>query len=184
MRPRVAAITALAGLAALSAVALGARDGGGPVRSEDALTARDLTGIPAPDRKIVIASQRWLALTRAPVASLRSLSFAHPGTKSIRVNRTRAQLTGRDGRQRFPYPRRTVVVKTAANAGTITLVAIMRRVTSGRDAAAWRYVEYKRGSGGGTFSKVGGGQSLCSSCHLEATEVQGSDAVFTRLAPR
>lgn len=184
---RVAAVAGVAAAVVLAAVALGARDAGpatGGAQTATALTGADLRGIPAPDRAIVLASQRWLALTRAPVASLRSLSFAHPGTKAIRVNRTRAQLTGRNGRQRFPYPRRTVVVKTAANAGTVTLVAIMRRVTSGRDAAAWRYVEYKRGSGGGTFSKVGGGQSLCSSCHLEATEVQGSDAVFTRLAPR
>jgi hypothetical protein len=184
---RTLGVAAAAGAIALTAVALGARDAepaqaGG--QTATALTAGDLRGIPASDRTITLASQRWLALTRAPVASLRSLSFAHPGTKSIRVNRTRAQLTGRNGRQRFPYPRRTVVVKTASVGGTVTLVAIMRRVTTGSDPAAWRYVEYKRGSGGGTFMKVGGGQSLCSSCHVSATDVQGSDAVFTRLAPR
>ena len=116
--------------------------------------------------------------------SLRSLSFAHPGAKSIRVNRTRARLTGRNGRQRFPYPRKTVVVKTASDGGTVTLVAIMRRVATGSDPSAWRYVEYTRSRGGGTFTRVGGGQSLCSSCHIAATEVQGSDAVFTRLGPR
>ena len=180
------AVTVL-GAVALGAVALGAQvtdraPAGG--QTATALTAADLRGIPASDRTITLASQRWLALTRPPVPSLRSLGFAHPGAASIRVNRTRAQLTGRNGRQRFPYPRRTVVVKTVSNGGAVTLVAIMRRVATGNAPSAWRYVEYKRGSGGGAFTKVGGGQSLCSSCHLEATRVQGSDAVFTRLAPR
>lgn len=184
---RVAAVAGVVGAGVLAAVALGARAAEPAPRSGQtatALTAGDLRGIPAPDRTITLASRRWLALTRAPVPSLRSLGFAHPGAKSIRVNRTRAQLTGRDGRQRFPYPRRTVVVKTASNGGTVTLVAIMRRVAAGDDPSAWRYVEYTRGRGGGTFTKVGGGPSLCSSCHVSATEVQGSDAVFTRLGPR
>lgn len=184
---RFAPVAGAAGAAVLAAVALGAYAADrAPASGQTAtaLTAADLRGVPAPDRKLTIASQRWLALTRAPVPSLRSLGFAHPGAKSIRVNRTRAQLTGRNGRQRFPYPPKTVVVKTVSNGGTVTLVAIMRRVAAGDDPSAWRYVEYTRGSGGGTFTRVGGGQSLCSSCHVSATDVQGSDAVFTRLAPR
>lgn len=144
--------------------------------------AADLPGIPAADRAVVTASAGWQRLTRRPVPSLRGLGGAHPGTKAIRVNRTRAQLTDAAGRQRFPYPLRTVVVKTGANDGRVTLVAIMRRVARGDAASAWRYVEYTRDAGARAFTRVGGGQSLCSSCHLAATRTQGSDAVFTRLA--
>ncbi len=145
--------------------------------------AADLPGIPAADRAIVRASSRWQRLTRPPVASLRALGGAHPGAMTIRVNRTRAQLTGPSGRQRFPYPLRTVVVKTGGDARGLTIVAIMRRVARGDAPSAWRYVEYLRDGGAGPFRRVGGGQALCSGCHVQATEVQGSDAVFTRLAP-
>ncbi len=183
--PRAGAAAVVAGAAVLAVAVAGTRDLGAvpAARQATALTAADLMGIPAPDRALTLASGRWLALTRPPVSSLRSLGGAHPGAKSIRVNRTRAQLTGRNGRQRFPYPRKTVVVKTATNDGTVTLVAIMRRVTAGDDPSAWRYVEYTRGSGGGAFTKVGGGQSLCSSCHIGAAETQKSDYVFSRLGP-
>ncbi|MGD9571364.1 MAG: hypothetical protein AB7V62_05730 [Thermoleophilia bacterium] len=146
-------------------------------------TAADLPGIPAADRAIVRASARWQRLTRRPVPALRGLGTAHPGATAIRVNRTRAQLTGPSGRQRFPYPLRTVVVKTGSVGGRTTLVAIMRRVARGNAPSAWRYVEYLRDPGARAFTKVGGGQTLCSGCHVSATETQGSDAVFYRLAP-
>lgn len=178
----------VAGVAVIAAVAIGIGSGergaeAGAPRAAG-LTAGDLRGIPAPDRALTLASERWLALTRRPVSSLRSLGGAHPGLKSIRVSRTRAELTARNGRQRFPYPRRTVVVKTGDVGGTLTLVAIMRRVATGRDPSAWRYVEYTRDRAGEPFTKVGGGQSLCSGCHVAATDTQGSDYVFSRLAPR
>ena len=92
-----------------------------------------------------------------------------------------AALTDRRGRQRFPYPRGTVVVKTAGVRGTISLVAIMRKVRAGPARSPWRYAEYVRGRAGPGFTKVGGSQALCSGCHVSATSVQGSDSVFTRL---
>ncbi|HMN97985.1 MAG TPA: hypothetical protein PKD59_01075 [Miltoncostaeaceae bacterium] len=145
--------------------------------------ATDLPGIPAADRAVVTASAGWQRLTRRPVAALRGLGGAHPGEKVIRVNRTRGQLTDSRGRQRFPYPLRTTVVKTGVAGGRVSLVAIMRRVARGDAPSAWRYVEYTRDPGTRAFSRVGGGQSLCSDCHMAATRIQRSDAVFTRLAP-
>ncbi|HEX2502744.1 MAG TPA: hypothetical protein VHK00_02285 [Miltoncostaeaceae bacterium] len=130
-----------------------------------------------------MASQDWLRLTRRPVPSLRPLGSAHPGAKSIRVNRTRARLTHARGRQRYPYPTGTVVVKTATAGGALSLVAIMRKVRRGSGPASWRYVEYVRGRGGPGFTKAGGGQALCRSCHVQATHVQRSDWVFYRLPP-
>lgn len=186
--PRTGAALGIAGVAAIAALSLGMDGGGGGSAAggprATALTASDLRGIPAPDRALALSSERWLRLTRPPVASLRSLGGAHPGAKSIRVSRSRAELTRRDGRQRFPYPRRTVVLKTGTVGDTVTLVAIMRRVASGPAPTAWRYVEYTRDRAGEAFTKVGGGQSLCSGCHLGASDTQGSDYVFSRLAPR
>ena len=65
----------------------------------------------------------------------------------------------------------------------MTLVAIMRRVATGDAPSAWRYVEYTRPSPGGAFRRVGGGQSLCSGCHVAATRAQRSDHVLSRLGP-
>ncbi len=163
-------------IGAAAAMALAGAGGAAP--------ADDLAGIPAADRALAVASRGWTRLARRPDPSLRGLEGAHPGAKSIRVSRSRAELTGRDGRQRFPYPARTVVVKTGTVNGAVTLVAFMRRVAAGDGTAAWRYAEYTRPSSGGTFRRVGGGQSLCSGCHLTASRTQRSDYVFSRLAPR
>ncbi len=185
---RAAGVLGAIGVAAIAALGLGIDSAGSrpdvPAPRAAGLSAKDLRGIPAPDRAITLASKRWLRLTRRPVASLRSLGGAHPGAKSIRVNRSRARLTRRDGRQRFPYPRKTVVVKTGTVGTTVTLVAIMRRVTTGPKPSAWRYVEYTRRRAGEAFRRVGGGQSLCSGCHVSATTTQRSDYVFSRLKPR
>ena len=175
-RPRAVIGVAAAALAGLSGAGAGA--GGQP---PTAPTAQDLPGIPAPDQALIVASEGWQRLARRPVASLRPLGGAHPGAKSIRVSADRAALTDRRGRQRFPYPMGTVIVKTASIGGSPSLVAIMRKVARGSAARSWRYVEYARGRGGSGFTKVGGGQSLCTGCHVSATSVQRSDWVFSRL---
>ena len=172
-----AALAAAGGVASAGAGA----DAGG--QSPAGLTAGDLPGIPASDQAVTLASEGWQRLTRRPVASLRSLGGAHPGAKSIRVNRERAALTGPRGRQRFPYPRGTVIVKTATRDGALSLVAIMRKVRAGGTPSSWRYAEYTRSRSGDGFTKVGGGQAVCRSCHVSAVDVQDSDWVFTRLAP-
>jgi hypothetical protein len=162
-------------------VALAPAGGGARGQAPAPLTAQDLPGIPAADRDLAIASEGWQRLTRRPTSALRALGGAHPGEKSIRVSEDRAALTDRRGRQRFPYPRGTVVVKTATVGDTIGLVAIMRKVRAGSARSSWRYVEYVRGRAAPGFTKVGGGQSLCSGCHVSATDVQRSDWVFFRL---
>ena len=182
---RASSIGIVGGALAAIVVAVGAQGIGAdaPRPRASALVGADLMGIPAPDRALTLASERWQRLTRPPVASLRSLSGAHPGAKSIRVSRTRGELTGRNGRQRFPYPRRTVIVKTGSVGGSLTLVAVMRKIAAGDAASSWRYVEYTRDSGNEPFTRVGGGQSLCAGCHMAATNTQRSDSVFTRLGP-
>ncbi len=72
-------------------------------------------------------------------------------------------------------------MKTVRSGGQLSLVAIMRKVRRGTATSSWRFVEYANGRTGPGFSKVGGGQQLCRSCHVSATQVQGSDAVFYRL---
>lgn len=135
------------GAAAVAAVALagllgaGAGAGGQP---RAAPTAADLAGIPARDQALTIASQGWQRLTRRPVASLRPLGGAHPGAKSIRVSKDRAAFVDRRGRQRFPYPLGTAIVKTGTRDGALGLVATMRKVRAGSAVSSWRFVEYVR----------------------------------------
>lgn len=181
VRGSLAAVAAAAALAGGAAASMALGDGAGPGARATALDPDELAGIPAPDRALALASDRWQRLTRRPVASLASLGGAHPGAKSIRVSRSRARLTGRGGAQRFPYPRRTVIVKTGSVVGVLTLVAFMRKVRAGSAISSWRYVEYTRSGAGDRFSRVGGGQGLCSSCHMQAARVQRSDSVFFRL---
>ena len=166
------------GVAALALAVAGA-GGQAPAGPDPA----QLAGIPPADAAAAVASEGWLRLTRRPVPALRSLGGAHPGAKSIRVNRDRAALTGPRGRQRFPYPRRTVLVKLRTRDGALSLVAIMRKVRAGGAPSSWRYAENTRSRNGDGFTKVGGGQALCRSCHVSAVDVQDSDWVFTRLAP-
>ena len=181
MRSTRPALVAAALAAAGGVVVAGAGAGSGG-QSRAGLTAGDLPGLPAADQAVTIASESWQRLTRRPVPSLRPLGGAHPGTKSIRVNRTRAQLTNARGRQRFPYPAKSVIVKTATRDGELSLVAIMRKVRAGSAVSSWRFVEYVRSPTGPGFTKVGGGQSLCAGCHVSARDVQKSDSVFYRLS--
>ena len=117
MRLARPALVAAALAAAGGVVVAGAGAGsGGQSRAE--LTAGDLAGPPAADQAVTIASEGWQRLTRRPVPSLRSLGGAHPGAKSIRVNRDPGGSSpAARGRQRFPYPAQTVIVKTATRDG-------------------------------------------------------------------
>lgn len=179
------------GLASVGAVGVlvamgGAAPGGEPTRAPAPPTraeaqAPDVRGLSASDRRAIAGFTRWQRLARPPVPSLQPLGGAHPGSKSIYVNRTRAQLS-RGGRQRFPYPRGTTIVKTASNNGAVTLIAIMRKIGSAREAdGGWRWVEYKRSSGSQPFSKLIASEGLCTGCHISATQTQRSDWTFYRL---
>jgi hypothetical protein len=172
---RVARVSAIALLAAAGAAGVGIAT---TSRSADATP--DTRGITGRDARDIRASEDWTRLSRLPVPSLRSLGDAHQGVRRTWVNRTRAQLS-RNGRQRFPYPKGTTVVKSGTQSGAVIIWAIMRKVSAGNGIGTWQYVEYKRSNGRQPFSKLQVSQSLCSGCHQQATSVQKSDYVFTRL---
>jgi hypothetical protein len=174
----LAVAVALGGGAAL----WGAATGAGGREPPAPVTAADLPGVPPADAAAVAASEGWLRLTRRPAPALRPLGGAHPGAVSIRVDRSRAALTGRRGRQRFPYPRGTTIVKVVTLRGNLSMVALMRKVARGQAPASWRYAEYALGREG-AFERVAGGQSLCRGCHVSARDEQRSDWVFSRLGP-
>lgn len=102
---------------------------------------------------------------------------AHLGVKNVYVNQTKTKLAS-GGKQRFPYPNGSIVVKAAKRPGTsyIGLVAIMRKV-KGSDAAHgdWKFVEYTRSSATGRFTQIASG-AVCWGCHVGAKK---TDWVFT-----
>ncbi|MEW6583324.1 MAG: hypothetical protein AB1416_11260, partial [Actinomycetota bacterium] len=150
-RLRLAAAVAGAGLVAAGVA--GAASLGDP-------RATALPGIPAADRAAIAGFERWTRLAVPPPVSQRGLGSAHPGPVTVVASPRRSVLV-RAGRQRFPYPVGTRIVKTARTGGAITLVAIMRKAAKGGTAAGWRYVEYTRPSGAARFTKVAFPESGC-----------------------
>lgn len=134
---------------------------------------RALPGLPA----YTAGFEQWLRLNRRPIPP-RS-SDPHYGTKNVYVNRTRAQLAPR-GRQRYPYPYGTIVVKSARRPGQsfVSLVAVMRKMRGANRAHNdWVMVEYTRSRAGARFSRLAQG-GICTSCHMQARR---RDYVFTPL---
>ena len=133
--------------------------------------ARRIRGYPA-----------WTVLRGRPAGELAALGAAHRGgAKRIVVNQPAARIAPA-GRQRFPYPVGTTIVKTTGPARAPELIAIMVKVA--RDGAAdggWDYVEYLRDSASAPLAVVGGGEGVCTGCHLSAERVQGTDWVFSTL---
>jgi hypothetical protein len=163
----VAVLTVAGGAAAVAAT-----------REDDATS---LPGLSAADRRAIQGFERWTPLTKPPLASLRSLGSAHPGTKRIYASPPRSRLV-RAGRQRFPYPVGTRIVKTGSTGGVVTLVAIMRKVArGGASDGGWDYVEYSRSSGTARFSRVSFPERGCAGCHVNANTRQRTDWVFYSL---
>jgi hypothetical protein len=141
----------------------------------------DLRGLSRADARSIQGFERWTRLLRAPRADLASLGGAHPGQKRIHVNRARRRLAPA-GRQRFPYPVGTTIVKTARTGSAVTLVAIMRKVArAGARDGGWDFVEYQRSSGYVPFQRVGGGEAVCTGCHQIAQRRQRTDWTFITL---
>lgn len=124
-------------------------------------------GVSAADQRAIRGFEKWTRLTVPPPARLRSLGSAHhAGTHRIYASPARSKLR-RNGRQRFPYPVGTTIVKTNTADGAIDLIAIMRKVSGGTNtAASWQFIEYQRDSAAGRFSPIG--ESVCTSCHTYA----------------
>ena len=150
----------------------------GPARAP----APDLRGVSAADAARIRGYRGWTVMRGRPSGDLAALGAAHRGgVKRIVVSRPAARLAP-GGRQRFPYPVGTTVVKTAGPAGRPTLVALMTKVA--RDGArdgGWDYAEYLRDAPSAALVRVGGGEGVCTGCHMAAARQQGTDWVFSTL---
>ena len=136
--------------------------------------ARALTGLPA----YTAGFESWLRLNRRPIPP--RASDPHFGSKNVYVSLSRRQLT-RGGRQRYPYPYGSIVVKSAKRPGQsfVSLVAVMRKIRgTNRAHNDWAMIEYTRGSARGRFERIASG-ATCTSCHVQARR---RDYVFTPLS--
>jgi len=119
--------------------------------------------------------QSWTRINVKPIPPRDS--DPHFGVKNVYVNRARTKLAP-SGKQRFPYPNGSIVVKSAKRPGQsfVSLVAIMRKV-KGADPAHgdWRFVEYTRASATARFREIASG-AVCWTCHAGAKK---TDYVFT-----
>jgi hypothetical protein len=142
----------------------------------------DLRGVAAADARRISGYRGWTVQRGRPSGDLAALGSAHRGgVKRIVVNRSAARLAP-GGRQRYPYPVGTTIVKTAGPARSPTLVAIMYKVArSGAGDGGWDYVEYLRGSTSAPLVRLGGGEGVCTGCHMAAERAQGTDWVFSTL---
>ena len=135
--------------------------------------ARPLPGLPA----YTAGFNQWLRLNRLPIPA--RPTDAHLGTKNVFVNRTRKRLAP-GGRQRFPYPYGSILVKSIRRPGQrfVGVVAVMRKLR-GRNPAHndWVMVEYLRSGPTARFEEVAAGE-VCTRCHMQ---VRRRDYVFTRL---
>ena len=102
----------------------------------------------------------------------------HRGTKDVYVNQER-DVIAPGGRQRFPYPDGSIVVKESrADSGFIRVVAIMRKKAGSNPAGNdWMYEEYIRRDADSPFPNPISG-AFCGSCHSDAAN---RDYVFTVL---
>jgi hypothetical protein len=134
--------------------------------------AEPLRGLPA----YTAGFESWLRLNRLPIPP-RS-SDPHFGTKNVYVNQPRRRIAP-GGRQRFPYPYGTVIVKSATRQNQRhALVAVMRKVRGANRAHNdWVMVEFTRSSPRARYEKVASGR-VCTGCHVQAKR---RDYVFTRL---
>ena len=130
--------------------------------------AQTLPGIP----RDVAGFERWTKMNFKPLPARGG--EAHHGVKNVYVNRKRSTLV-RGGKQRFPYPKGTVVVKTASTNGVVTLVAIARKQRAGN--GGWKWAEYTRSSRSDPFSFLASG-AVCTGCHVGA---KSTDWIFTKV---
>lgn len=194
----VAFSTAIVAGIALVACGGGSKPGAPPATTEPAATvsettapapapktsgpvASDLAGLDAADAALIAGYLGWTELTEPPIAELQGLGSAHGGDKRVWASPQRdALLEG--GRQRFPYPDDTVIVKEAQRGGVVTLIALMEKTGAGGTATGgWRYAEYTRTSADSPYAKVGLSQSGCAGCHENANTRQQTDWVFWAL---
>jgi hypothetical protein len=150
---------------------------------EPAPAPTPLPGLPAD----TAGFEEWDRLNSAPIPpdspDSQGIGFdAHRSVKNVYVNVGRDSLTRADGSRRLPYPDGTILVKEGSTDGTVTLVAIMRKI-SGVDPehGDWEYVEYLRDSADEPFATSDAlRDGTCWGCHASVAD---DDWVFTALDP-
>ena len=132
-----------------------------------------LPGLPAD----VTGYNQWLKLNAEPIPPTGG-GDPHRGTKDVYVNQER-DVIAPGGRQRFPYPDGSIVVKESrADSGFIRVVAIMRKKAgSNPEGNDWMYEEYIRRDADSPFPNPISG-AFCGGCHSDAAN---RDYVFTVL---
>ena len=132
-----------------------------------------LPGLPAD----VTGYNQWLKLNAEPIPPTGG-GDPHRGTKDVYVNQER-DVIAPGGRQRFPYPDGSIVVKESrADSGFIRVVAIMRKKAGSNPAGNdWEYEEYIRRDADSPFPNPISG-AFCGGCHSDASN---RDYVFTVL---
>ena len=132
-----------------------------------------LPGLPAD----VTGYNQWLKLNAEPIPPTGG-GDPHRGTKDVYVNQER-DVIAPGGRQRFPYPDGSIVVKESrADSGFIRVVAIMRKKAGSNPAGNdWMYEEYIRRDADSPFPNPISG-AFCGGCHSDASN---RDYVFTVL---
>ena len=142
----------------------------------------DLRGVSAADARRIRGYLDWTVLRGRPTGDLAALGSAHRGgVKRIVVDQPAARIAP-GGRQRFPYPVGTTIVKTAGPAAVPELIAIMVKVArDGATDGGWDYLEYLRNSPSAPLALLGGGEGVCTGCHFSAEQAQGTDWVFSTL---
>ena len=111
-----------------------------PAEEEMPVEPIALPGLPAD----ITGYNRWLKLNAEPIPPVAG-GDPHHGTKDVYVNQER-DVIAPDGKQQFPYPDGSIVVKESrADSGFIRVVAIMWKKKGSNPAGNdWEYEEYIR----------------------------------------
>jgi hypothetical protein len=146
-----------------AAIAAAALVVGATVAQGRATKARPLPGLPA----YTAGYSGWFKINRRPIPP-RPSGDAHFGTKNVYASK---RIRGR----RFPVG--TVIVKEVRRGGSVTIIAVMRKLRgfSPRNND-WQMIEYVRSSPRTRFRVLAKGQ-ICYACHSGA---RANDFVFTK----
>ena len=111
---------------------------------------------------------QWLKLNKNPIPSTGG-GDPHNGTKNIYINQ-KLEVIAPNGKQKFPYPDGSIIVKEAVSPGKdfIGLIATMRKI-KGIDPAHndWQFVEFTRNAKDKAFREIARG-GVCWGCHSAA----------------